>query len=152
MKSIKQFQNEQHRIFASVVSEPKQGLLMDIWNGKTQSIEDLMKVLGYSLHAIHEHQLECWLSDVSKLEALFDFDNEAVGSFLIRKLKDSSLRKFAFINRRSHKQANGHNLDRLVRIFIDAGVEVKICRTSVLAMQWLLMPTLVKKTRPVLEI
>jgi hypothetical protein len=151
MQSIKQFQNEHHRIFASVVSEPRQGLLMDIWNGKVQSTEDLLKVLDYSLHAIHDHQLECWFSEVSKLEALFDYDNEAAGSFLIRKLKGSPLRKFAFIHRSSHKQASGGSLDCLVRIFIEAGVEVKVCGTSVMAMQWLLMPAAIKKTRPVLE-
>jgi len=33
MNSIKHFQNNQQGIFASVVRETKQGLLMDVWNG-----------------------------------------------------------------------------------------------------------------------
>jgi hypothetical protein len=41
MKSIIQFQNNQQRIFASVVDEIQQELLMDVWNAQNQSLEEL---------------------------------------------------------------------------------------------------------------
>ncbi|MFT6153803.1 MAG: hypothetical protein ACJA0E_001296 [Bermanella sp.] len=150
MQSIKQFQNNQNRIFASVVSEPKQGLLMDIWNDQAQSVEDLELVVNYSLKSIDDYQLSSWLSDISKLEAFFDFNGEAAARYLKRKLKHSSLRKFAFIHR-SNRHLHSHSLNRLVTIFLDAGIEVKMCASSVMAMRWLLMPTLTKKGKPKLE-
>ena len=74
MQSIKQFQNEQNRIYASVVSEPRQGLLMDIWTGQAQSSKDMMKVLDYSLVSIKDHNLSSWFAEISKLDALFDIE------------------------------------------------------------------------------
>ena len=64
MQSIKQFQNDQSRLYASVVSEPRQGLLMDVWNGQAQSTENMKQVLDYSLNSIKEHNLSSWLSEV----------------------------------------------------------------------------------------
>jgi hypothetical protein len=151
MNSIKQFQTNQQRIFASVVREAKQGLLMDVWNGQAQSVEELELVVNYSLKSIQEHQLSSWLSDVDKLEAFFDFNAETAAKSLENKLKGSSLRKFAFIHR-SNKQLHSPSLDRLIVIFIDAGIEVKMCASSLIAMRWLLMPTLIEKGKPLLEV
>jgi hypothetical protein len=151
MKSIKQFQNNQQRIFASVVHETQQGLLMDVWNGQAQSVEELELVVNYSLKSIQDYQLSSWLSDVDKLEAFFDFNAEAAAKSLKNKLKGSSLRKFAFIHR-SNKQLHSHSLDRLIAIFIDAGIEVKMCASSLIAMRWLLMPTLMEKGKPSLDV
>jgi hypothetical protein len=150
MQFIKKFQNEQYCTFASVVSEPAQSLLMDIWNEELQSIEYIMTVMNYSLQVIYDHKLDCWLSDVGKLEALFEFDYEATGAFLIRMLKDSPLRKYAFIHRSSTKHSNGQSLGPIVRLFVEAGIEVKVCASSVIAMEWLLMPNVMHTSRPVL--
>ena len=148
MQSIKQFQNDQKRIYASVVSEPRQGLLMDIWNGQAQSLDDMKEVLDYSLLSIKENNLSCWLGEVSKLDALFDMDAESAEKYIIQHLDDTSLRKFAFI----HKPTQKRHLDRIIRVFASVGIEVKTFATSVMAMQWLMLPTLVKNSKPVLEV
>jgi len=148
MQSIKQFQNTQQRIYASVVCEPRQSLLMDIWNGQPQLMEDMTLVLDYSLLSIREFGLSCWLSEVSKLESLFELDPSAAEEYLTRHLKGSPLKKFAFIYRR----ANTASLNKLMNVFAAAGVEVKVFSTSVMAMQWLLLPVLVKNEQPLLEV
>jgi hypothetical protein len=43
-----------------VVREAQQGLLMDVWNGQAQSVEELELVVNYSLKSIQEHQLSSW--------------------------------------------------------------------------------------------
>lgn len=148
MQSIKQFQNDQSRLYASVVSEPRQGLLMDVWNGQAQSTENMKQVLDYSLNSIKEQNLSCWLSEVSKLDALFEVDSEGAEAYLRQHLAQTPLRKIAFV----YKAAGVKHIDTITRIFIRCGVEVKACATSVMAMQWLLKPRLVNKPEPVLEL
>lgn len=148
MQSIKQFQNDQSRLYASVVSEPRQGLLMDVWNGQAQSTENMKQVLDYSLNSIKEHNLSSWLSEVSKLDALFEVDPEGAEVYLRQHLAQTPLCKIAFV----YKAAGVKHIEKITRIFIRCGVEVKGCATSVMAMQWLLKPRLVNKPEPVLEL
>ena len=148
MQSIKQFQNDQSRLSASVVSEPRQGLLMDVWNGQTQSTENMKQVLDYSLSSIKSDHLSCWLSEVSKLDALFDVDPDSAEVYLRQHLLHSPLCKFAYV----YKSARVKHIDKITRVFIRCGVEVKACASSVMAMQWLLKPQVVNKPEPVLEL
>lgn len=148
MQSIKQFQNEQNRIYASVVSEPRQGLLMDIWTGQAQSSKDMMKVLDYSLVSIKDHNLSSWFAEISKLDALFDIDPDSAEEYIARHVAQSPLRKMAFI----HRSNKTRHVNRITRVLKGAGIEVKTFATSVMAMQWLLLPTLVRKALPALEV
>lgn len=148
MQTIKQFQNSQQRIFASVVCEPRQSLLMDIWNGQPLWAEDMAQVLDYSLLSIKECALSCWLSEVSKLERLFELDSKAAEQYLIRHLSNASLRKFAFI----YRHENTEQTNRIIKVLADLGVVAKGFSTSVMAMQWLLLPAHNVSKHPMLEV
>ena len=150
MQSIKQFHNDQQKIFASVVSEPRQSLLMDIWNGEDQEFDDLVKVMDYSLKSIKENGLQSWLGEVRKLESLFELDQRGASHYLNAQLSDSDLSKYAFVSVNKETQ----NQSAMIDVLEENGVEVKTFSTKVMAMQWLLLPAESQKVctlRPVLE-
>lgn len=144
MQSIKQFQNDQKRIYASVVSEPRQSLLMDIWNGQPQTLQEMLQVMDYSLQRLKDDHINCWLSEVSKLDALFELDEDIAVSYVAKHLENTPLKRFAFIKRAS----NYSKLNQITQVLKDAGIEVKSFSTSVMAMQWLLSPLEVECSMP----
>ena len=134
MQSIKQFQNDEKRIYASVVSEPRQGLLMDIWSGQYKTKAECKQVLDYSLSSLSEYNLVCWLSDISQLEEIFQGNTSSLENDVFNQLLLSPLKKLAVIK----KGRDVKNADKIIQVFIRAGIEVKQFSTSIHAMQWLL--------------
>lgn len=138
MQPIKQFQNKEGRIYASVVCEPRQKLLMDVWSDSVSNPTELADVVEHCLSAIKKHGIDSWLCDVNKLERLFEDSSDAAIIFIQSYLQDSGLRKFAFTTR---KPSNASR-QLLESTLTECGVEVKTFACNATAMQWLLVPAL----------
>lgn len=138
MQPIKQFQNNEGRIYASVVCEPRQRLIMDVWSGELKTQAEVSNVVDHCLTSINEHGIEAWLCDVSKLEGIFEDGAQAAADYMKSRLNDANLKKFAFISR---KPANSSR-SLLINTLSANGVEVKTFACNATAMQWLLVPSL----------
>ncbi len=138
MQSIKQFQNQKQVTFASVVSEPKQDLLMDVWNDQNHEDLNAIEVLDHCFDCIHEDNLSNWLSDASELEKFIETCDKAESDYIAINIKHSDLKKFALVSRKPSK-AKGSRLTNLLK---DCGVEAHTFKSSMLAMQWLLVPSM----------
>ena len=138
MQPIKQFQNQEGRIYASVVCEPRQSLLMDVWSGEMKSHSDVENVVEHCLTTIKQHGIEAWLCDVSKLEGMFASSAQAAADYMQERLQNANLKKFAFISR---KPLNP-NRTMIINTLTANEVEVKTFACNATAMQWLLVPSL----------
>jgi len=138
MQPIKQFQNQEGRIYASVVCEPRQRLLMDVWSGELKTQTEVAEVVDHCLSSIEQHGIEAWLCDVSKLEGLFEEGAQAAADYLKSRLKNANLKKFAFISRKPSNTSRS----LLVNTLSNHDVEVKTFACNATAMQWLLVPSL----------
>jgi len=138
MNAIKRFENEDGRFYASVVCEPEQSLLMDVWTGELTSQDQVVAVMDYCVGCIQKQGLESWLCDVSQLEGLIEESAKEAANYFKNQLVETSLKKFAFIS----KKASNTSRTLVSSVLAAQGIEVKTFANNALAMQWLLLPSI----------
>lgn len=138
MHVVKEFYDQQGRIYASSFVEGQKGLLMDVWGGGIAQPENINAVMEHCFEQIESNQLNHWLCDVCNIEGDFSQIVQSAEAGLKRILEAGTIEKFAFISRR----VNSAERMRVIAVLRQYGVEVQTFASLARALEWLVVPSI----------
>jgi len=133
MRAIKQFVDDNNRVYASISIDTDLSLLMCIWLGEITQSGQVAKVHKYCSEKVIEQSIQNWLSDVTCLEGEFlSFSGEAQKS-AFEALCHTQLKQFAIVSHRSANPVRSAMINTLKQM----GIEGRTFDNIPLALDWL---------------
>jgi len=133
MRAIKQFVDENNRVYASISIDSELSLLMCIWFGEISQAGQVAKVHQYCSEQVQAQSIKNWLSDVTSLEGEFlSFSGEAQKS-AFEALSHTELQHFAIVSHRSANPVRSAMINTLKQL----GIEGRTFENIPTALDWL---------------
>ncbi|GAA6135905.1 hypothetical protein NBRC116188_26950 [Oceaniserpentilla sp. 4NH20-0058] len=119
MRTIKQFTDDENRVFASISIDTELSLLMCIWFGEISHVGQVTQVHGFCSEQVKELDIKNWLSDVTALEGSYlNFSGESQKS-IFEGLSQTQLQRFAIISQRPANPARSAMISTLKEMHIE---------------------------------